>query len=718
MTEKIEIKEFTYVPRGILFFIDDSEKEKESIGAIGGDLLIALYQHAGPIIVSASLLRTFFSENAAQAAALVGKNAQQLAKEYQTAFWRANKAEQKAILMKALNFELSQWAIKEINDFLYLLVPQEYVQALKIDMAIIKKVSDEPKITPVELQLGLKVNHMKNITSLSEITSKTIGEPSRPHYVVNALYNTSRKTSDIFCMRSDYHAHNESQVPLWTIYMDGHGTMNGKIVGMGLDDFKEVLNFFEKSINTRLLIYKSCYAAGLNNEIIYKDARTAIHKTYPFAIITQAITDAPVMGIGPRPEEVRGKLELEILVHFDDFLHDVQSEVIDYAALTKYLFPSLPEEKLKGFGLQVWANVPQIKLPGVEWFSVMASQKDIVSIGSILAKTFDANKPLDVVKYFKTDPKAILLYAADIPFELIINTNNLEAIISMIPREAVHKIKKISSQKKIDEITQWFMSIEMLDTHKTFFIKTVNSIDDVIIYNKKIPANIMGGIPDVYECYAFYRDKDTVYVRTAKQTKAQIATTAQINNYEQLLKKLRGGIQTRGVISSSVDESKYGGPLFGQFTEPTEIEKIMGKDGKILNIANIIFELQLGAGGTGLVWVKEIEGTYPGLEKGLTDKDFIVIKDVVIDKSQKDAYFTYNNNFYKGKTKLDKDYRDEYKKRMAAPQAQPKGDFDIATEDIEKLKKVLVTGRARQENVLVQDLLSLQADFAQLLAVL
>lgn len=529
--------EITYTPRGVLIFLDDSEKE---LGAVGSRLLTALYQQAGPIIASGSLLRMIFAQDKTTAT-FIGKSVPELIEAYKDAVKRRDESLKQAIRMQIVQFNPAKWIIKEINNFLYLLLP---IASLKVDTAAVAETGLESHIiSPVELQLGLKVNHMKTIASPAEIVIET--ENKKPPYFMNALYDENKKSSDIFCLRPQYYKHEISVFPLWTIYIDGHGSVMKKIVGLEIDDFKKMLNFFEHSIDTRLLIYRSCYAAGLNNELIYNDAISAIQKTYSFAIITQAITDAPAIELRPYPKVEDGLLKLETFAHFDTFLQDVALGVVDYQVLAQQLFPLVPAETVKAIEKRVWGNVPQIKLPGVKWFSVLASQKDVVRIGRILSMAHDPQKPLDIIKFFNTDPKAILLDTSDIPFELVINTNNLEAIISMTPGMSIHRIKKISSQHTINKILDWFMAIRDLDTEKIFFIEEINAlkvVKDVIIYHVKAPletSDILSGVVEKYITNAFYRDGDIIYVWEPAQVDAQIATFEQEAFYESKLKRAR-----------------------------------------------------------------------------------------------------------------------------------------------------------------------------------
>lgn len=202
--------------------------------------------------------------------------------------------------------------------------------------------------------------------------------------------------------------------------------------------------------------------------------------------MTQAITDSTVFNIAPSISS--GKI-LSRGINFNQFVYNIKKwDTLNYKKIVEELFLPVPRKTYKDNISQLWGNVPQVKLPGLEWFSTVALQKNIVSIGSTLAKTRDPKKPLNIETFFKSDPRALLLYAREIPFELVINSLRFEAIISMIPGDAVHSIKTISSTRPFNEVLDWFMQIEKLAALKLFSIEQIFAsngiLKDVVIYNK------------------------------------------------------------------------------------------------------------------------------------------------------------------------------------------------------------------------------------------
>lgn len=434
-----ERESYAYAPRALLIYLDHSETEsqKSDYGIATGVTTLylskAIREEAGPIIASTHTL------------------------------WLLRKEQERVILSKKEKLDTS-WILKQISHCLVLLVPKNYLTSINIDPADVKK-SDTTEITQTELMLGIKVNHMKTVT----FDNLTKDKPEIQDLTYDFIsFFTGRNT--IFCLRSDYENHKKkwsSYLPMWSLFMQGHGGSD-QIVGIKLDSFALVLDFLDTRINTRLLVYSSCYAAGINAKRIYYYSESAIQKTYSFPIITGALTDATTISVvsDTKPKALVQELMKPV------------SDPLNYEKIVSYFKPIQRDPE----------NTALIKIPGLEWFSVIDIHKDVVQIGSILAET-RSNRPLDIVKFFHRDPRILLLYAQDIPFELIINSKNLKSIVSMIPGNIIHTIEKITSSSDLGSVLDWFMYIDSLSTTKIFYIKSINKPDGTVLAKEVVICN-------------------------------------------------------------------------------------------------------------------------------------------------------------------------------------------------------------------------------------
>ncbi len=557
-----EPREIKYVPRGMIILLDESE---QGAGALTSALFVALAEKAGPLLVSATLLSNVFSiydqaRNNQYSFSELVKLADTDQNIRRIAYFIATK------------FDKNEWIFKKVSEYLYLLLPKS-LWSTHGGIPHEQLVRYDPRnISRAELRLGLKVNHFKTIP-FEDILKLSVARQNDTNYFIDALVPKAKQEFSLFCTRLDYRNRGATEIPLWSFFINGHGQIpisgKGNILSISYEIFKKVLDFFDINISTQLVAYLSCFAAEEVTEKIFYDMTSLLQRTYSYAIMSGALVESPTKS-NTRLEAVDDiSLNLSSTINFSAFLALIQStQGINYAQVAQALFSKNVTEGI------YWTNTPLIKLPGLEWFTLvenirdvskelppkeaakqaaaLEATKEIVSIGSILAQT-RGNRPLDVVHFFRTDPKAILLYAPSLPFELVLNSQNLQAIISMIPGDALHSIKKISSKtKSADELLDAFMKIEELAPKKIFFIEQLNDLKNIIIYNENVPIRLelAPGIvaeiaPGTQHCYALYEIKNVLYKKMLKQPAARESDSVTIKLYRALLKDAQAAINLK-----------------------------------------------------------------------------------------------------------------------------------------------------------------------------
>ena len=445
-----EKNKYEFEPAALLIFLDDTESTTHS-SAISLNLLSALVDQTGPIIATNSLLYNIFNN-----AHHLNEKLNELTKVFHS------------------QFNPNSWVIKEINEKLSLLIPNWFLSRHRISLTQAQEFSANDAPTTQELKLGLKINHMK--TKNDQLFENFAGQfPSS--YFIDAVYNNS-----IFCARSDYQ-NKKIKIPFWAFFINGHGAFENAIAALSVQDFQRFLDFLQTKLNTRLLIISSCYASGVTLNKALHDIDSHVKKNYSYAIMTQAIGDRPTYNFAYL-SVFEGKEVVDhenILKRLILNLDRRSNYTIDYQLICRLI--TQPQDKL-----QIRVELPQLKLPGLDWFVACNANKEVVSIGSTLAQSRGIDKPLNITNFFKTDPRAILLYTNSIPFELIINSDKLLEIISMAPVKKT-KIYKISSKSEIDRIIEWFMPVYVSTNYlvpEIFFIKNINDeFADLLIVNNK-----------------------------------------------------------------------------------------------------------------------------------------------------------------------------------------------------------------------------------------
>lgn len=313
---------------------------------------------------------------------------------------------------------------------------------------------------------------------------------------------------------------------------------------------------------------------------IYGNIKEAVPKTYPFAILASALADAVTYGMMPFDKE--GNVSsFENHAGFVTYIENVGPEtIIDYEKVSQFFFGKYGPE----LGI-----IPQIRLPGMEWFSVLATDKNVVSIGTTLAKSRSPQNPLRISSFFKRDPKALLLYTDRIPFKLIIDKPNLNFIIPMLLGGKVGYVFEEISARNTDQIINGFVRlIRTLNMKKTFYIKKLNDLHDVII---------LGPLGVVY-----YAIEGQIYIEILGEIEKREASEEEVKPYKDLLTVTQAYLELgkyRFVKPKLSWTDRFLNYLFGggqsdrKFlkTEIQELEEVIGRGRKQKQLQANLIEL-------------------------------------------------------------------------------------------------------------------------------
>lgn len=671
---QLEEKDFVkFSPRNMLVILDDSDHKPDEVSAPWGALATAFSQKVSPIVTSASIAR------------------------YVLDTYKSGK------IGRHMDFKESEWVIKEVSEDLILFIAHKSFPELGIrNKEDLDAATDSNEPTKLELKLGLKVNHMKTIQS-DAITSNT--RHSDAKYFLTSL--TQKK---LFTTLSEYPQPlpQDFKMPAWSLYLYGHGESGSSVVYLTINDFKDVLDFFSTKINTRMLVYTSCYSGGVTERRIYDDFSNG-RKTFSFPILSQALTDAPALG------------GLSAYDFAQAFKESLNPEAINYAAIAEHFFINKNHiwqtEK-------VWGNEPLIRFPGLEWFSVLdqrngSPNREIVQIGNALAMSRDEKRPLNVTEHWGKNakaPKALLLYSNEVPFKLKIN-HPIKAIISMIPGSSTHVLEAIETNQPPADFLRSFMGIDQLHYQRVFFIKKLfkgktQIMEDILIFHDRTKVGGMGMEKDIYTTYAaylggdgkFYAMKDSEKEDEADKQPRVYRKGPMYNNYMALRSKLKGEIReikehTFQYLSMNRIHLAPALMLSG----PTKIKKVTIKEKKA-QFYQLELTLQRGLKKGDVIWIDSLM-VYPeffvgdrsktiGVPDGTTD--LIELKDFVFTVQENGTYFTYKDQkFVEGNVdghsklqKTDKDYQSMAKQKMSGKKVQT-SETSATRESLKKLGSLL-----------------------------
>lgn len=400
---------------------------------------------------------------------------------------------------------LTHWLCKKINDSLYIIIPPKYMSLIGDG-----SFSTQTTLTETELRIGLKINHLKTVESVNMLSFKEYKDLEAPRLAqaIELLF----VDQSLFVNKQAYFQRNQKEpkyaIPQWSFYILGHGSYQRKMAGLPIETMHKLLDFLQTSLVTKFLLFTSCYAGGKNLELLFRYQQKAIKspfllKTYTYPIVTTTIGDTTSISVTSPihlppyllekfiDPQVK-KIDFVSYYNFQKFFVDLQKEPpIDFVQITNSVNIISESDKK----IEILNNIPQIKLPGIEWIQVMDIPNEIVQIGKNFAQTRNAQQTLDVSTFFARRnkghiyPEIILLYTTSIPFPLKLSRGKLTSdfqkpptMISMIPGDAEHIFLEIDAHEfYLSEMFQSFIALSDLKSQKAFLIKKMlvkNDIDN------------------------------------------------------------------------------------------------------------------------------------------------------------------------------------------------------------------------------------------------
>lgn len=414
--------------RDMLIFVDKYEQfipggeRNEGFGAVTGEVMVALYQKAAPILMSASLwhniagrlqtsmknymvagtfeqkVKSLFMKVQQQPTLPLTQEEQDLLKQIQ---------QDSYMLAAAVQFNPAEWDFYSVANVYYLLIPHRYKKKLQFRPqpgVVFKDALTQRILTSEELLLGLKVNGLQKITNVFNL--------KKPRRRIDLDQLLPFYGQVIFVTRDDIpdSALQALYMPSWYFYLAGHAKYSkldptfirhkddfvhlfqrnkavmvdaleqlqdgvtmlpkpdlptkpamqpiieemqeepkkvatksfeealikgkGRIAGLSLTSFRNLLKFLQQKIDTRFLFYKTCFGGSLHADIPYLRGGVQGVFTYPIALgaTTSAsiIGELPELGItfgikGPNIE-IMGSLNFNA---FFDGLHNPNNDLVD-----------------------------------------------------------------------------------------------------------------------------------------------------------------------------------------------------------------------------------------------------------------------------------------------------------------------------------------------------------------------------------------------------
>lgn len=278
----------------------------------------------------------------------------------------------------------------------------------------------------------------------------------------------------------------------WIVYATGHGhpqshKQGANIAGLKIDEFKKMLLYLHEQVQTKLLVYSSCYGGGVHTIEPYAN----IQLNYP--VIVTATTDAPIFGFGLfegvklPPYDTAYKLQTSDVSKQCGLLpYAMQNYVAFFKRAWKGQFDLNLIQCISRFFMcdfvvchvQKIENFPLIRKAGSRFFIPM---RDGVMMKLVQQAT--TNSSFHVTKPLLLYSKKIKKLKLDRPWQ----------IISMLPGMQSHEIGELfAPQVTLSQlIADSLLSLEDMQAYKNFMIKKLTCLNDFSVSDNVAQKSIV-----------------------------------------------------------------------------------------------------------------------------------------------------------------------------------------------------------------------------------
>lgn len=394
------------------------------------------------------------------------------------------------LLFYLFEFNQDDWEVYRVTDFYYLVIPKKYNENCYKDCTFEKNVHG---YTQKELALGLKVDHLEQITEPLDSSLVSFEPSKRPEFeFIKALYDLFITFDDDLDNQYFYD---------WVIFLAGHGlNMHSLypnnpetlelIANLSIPEFKSLLSFLNNKIKTGIFMYTSCYGAGKHLKEPYTTDGKA--DCYNFPIIINNVSDTvsytygiylafvPTVKDGKfsfdyytlNPETKNWKMKLEFPINWKKFFNRVNSYNKDTD------IDKLCSKQIWEFlGPLYIETLPNIRLRGADSF--MLYQPDTITKISHLLVGLKGSFGQDLVIENKNN---ILLETTAVTLKLVIQGDagsEFPRIVSVVPGKAAHYLEKLdASQYHGIDLLKGFWPLHSSKFNKTFVIKELICAND------------------------------------------------------------------------------------------------------------------------------------------------------------------------------------------------------------------------------------------------
>lgn len=490
-----------FATNNLILLMDPEKVEKieSDSRAMVMDALLGMYEQAAPLLMTSNILEIIASLRQKIGA----NNLQQLRNStYNTVMpfsqqlvnnYKLPESNIVLILLSLINFDDKNFKCYfHKSADLVLIIPQKYIQANLLKENLMG--DDQIKACGFNPNIFTPINNLNADNLLQQIKSHQSKFSQQSQFINNltASFTPQKKNEQLISPLDD---------TKWIFYMSGHGgpayqpvsQMPGpltpimRVAGLTINNFKELMRFFDEDISTAYLHYTTCFSGGYNqtfvNEIlsslnvnfIVSSEGVGERKVSGIQLKMMFSSQAPYIRLATHPFTDYFKLLRLYVSNPEEFVRIKPAKKDPIAVILKTIHTDMKEE-----------NQPFVRFPGAAVFGALSITKNTKVLTQVMVRAHEIEKK--PINFSSSDIDMIIINPSRIDVTLnlgTIGTKEHKAIVSPTPttmaeyHEAIHVFKEINCNTNLQTLLFNFIYLNASMNTITFVVKKLTGIHNI-----------------------------------------------------------------------------------------------------------------------------------------------------------------------------------------------------------------------------------------------
>ncbi|HEX4068560.1 MAG TPA: hypothetical protein VHX42_00520, partial [Candidatus Babeliales bacterium] len=455
--------------------------------AMVGDALMGFYEQVAPIIMTTNILEIImtirqkigdynFQQLRNSSFNNIQPFAQQLAQKY-----NIHEAPLQLILMSLINFDKHSYYLHK-SDNLVLVIPHQYIKS-NMPNALKANALDQAEACGFNPNILAPLAHSNPDYLLHQLKSKSVNKDQ----FVNHL------TQLFIPQEEDRRLLSPTQNSPWIMYISGHGGPTyliknnqyhimpeaGNVAGVSLQEFAQLMKFFDASLNVEYIHYTTCFSGGYSQSFV-NDTLSSLD--VDFIVSSEGLGEQETSGIPLGMQFSSVPPYIQVQYHpFTDFFKQLRALINNPEELSKVKGGKKGplEPVLRALNpTQKETNQPFVRFPEKGIFRPISTGKNTEILTSTIVKQHE--KKHQPINYSNMDIGIVVIDLPRVDVPLIFGNNTDCGIVTPTVmttfKETVRVFNEISWNIQLQTLLFNFVRFNPKMDTQLFVVKKLNGI--------------------------------------------------------------------------------------------------------------------------------------------------------------------------------------------------------------------------------------------------